>query len=212
MSVNFNHRGTMATSPRVGGEPIPPELLGELHGFAGDLSDHAALRDALLADGFVLLRGAIPRAVADAAAAEVFGRLVDEGEVLSAAGRQVTGSSHRRSKHPDLGVFWKDVCEGMELRAAVCGPALREAVSTLYGEPARPFDLLCETTITLCMCGTTGVTCDLGCRPSADASEDRHGPSLRLSLLRDPPTRSADSQRVGRAVHRAGRRGAPAAR
>ena len=109
---------------------------------SGD-DDTGRLRTALARDGYVLVRGALDREAVLAARAEVFARLAEVGEVAEpSAGGVATGRSQRQALEPDLGAFWRSVCEGDRLRAAAHGPRLRALAGALLDAPACPFDFL----------------------------------------------------------------------
>ncbi len=127
----------------IAGKPVPPARLGALNEVADWRAAPGIARAALHADGYVLLRGALDRASVLEARAEVFARLAAVGEIAepSAAGI-ATGRSDRAVRHPDLGAFWRSVCEGERLRAVSHGPALGAIAGELLGAPAKPFDFL----------------------------------------------------------------------
>ena len=109
---------------------------------SGD-DDTGRLRTALARDGYVLVRGALDREAVLAARAEVFARLAEVGEVAEPSAEGVaTGRSQRQALEPDLGAFWRSVCEGDRLRAAAHGPRLRALAGALLDAPACPFDFL----------------------------------------------------------------------
>jgi hypothetical protein len=127
----------------VHGNPVPADLLGELRDSTALRADGAALRDRLAADGYVFVREAVPREPARAARAEALSRLAAVDEIEDPLGEGIfTGRSRRRERESDLGAFWKSVSEGPALRRVTHGPELRELVSLLLGEPARPHDYL----------------------------------------------------------------------
>ena len=132
------------------GAPLAPHLVAPMR--ESRLADGAAVLQAnLAADGYVLLRNALPAAAAAQARAEVFGRLAEVAEIhddraawLDGAGI-ATGQSSRRAMHPDdasLSAFWRSVSEGARLRDATHGSALADAVATVLGEAATPHDYL----------------------------------------------------------------------
>ena len=111
----------------------------------------AALQANLAADGYVLLRGALPTHTAEQARSEVFEALAGVDEIQrdpatrSSFDGIVTGNSTRRQLYPDdasLGSFWRSVSEGPRLRNATHGAALSEVVGTVLGEAATPHDYL----------------------------------------------------------------------
>ena len=132
------------------GDPLPNGLVATMR--ESRLADGtAALQANLEADGYVLLRGALPVDAAAAARAEVFETLAGVSEIQmdtttrSAFDGIVTGNSTRRKLYPDdesLSSFWRSVSEGSRLRAATHGDALAAAVGAVLGEPATPHDYL----------------------------------------------------------------------
>jgi len=128
---------------QIAGKPVPPERLGALN----EIADWRAAKDrlgaALRADGYVLLRGALDRAAVLAARAEVFARLAAVGEIAEPSAEGVAaGTSRRAELHPDLGAFWRSVCEGERLRAVSHRGALAEITAAIFGGASRPFDFL----------------------------------------------------------------------
>jgi ectoine hydroxylase-related dioxygenase (phytanoyl-CoA dioxygenase family) len=125
------------------GNPIPADLLGELRDSSVFREDTAGLQDRMAADGYILVREAVPAPLVLAAREEALSRLVEVDEIAEPATRGLfTGRSRRRELVPDLGAFWKSVSEGAALRRVTHGPELRALVSLLLGEPARPHDYL----------------------------------------------------------------------
>lgn len=125
----------------VGGRDVPPSMLGEFRNSNGLTDDTATLRQRLAADGYLLLRGLIAPSAVQAARAEVLARLREVDEITGPDDAPVaTGTSRRSALHPDLGAFWRSVCEGEALRACVHGPAVTGAMAQLLGVPAVPFD------------------------------------------------------------------------
>lgn len=97
----------------------------------------------LARDGYVLLRGALPVDAVKAARQDVLERLAEVGEVAPPLQEGVaTGSSRRLALHPDLGAFWRGVCESPTLRALTHGPAMTRLSSAALGTPSVPFDFL----------------------------------------------------------------------
>ncbi|MBL8671914.1 MAG: phytanoyl-CoA dioxygenase family protein [Alphaproteobacteria bacterium] len=91
----------------------------------------------------MLLRGALDAGAAAAARAEVLDRLAAVGEIAAPAEAAIaTGKSNRAALHPDLGAFWRSVCEGTALRHLTHGPAMRAVAQAMIGEDAVPFDFL----------------------------------------------------------------------
>jgi len=107
---------------RAFGKAVPPELLGELTESDPSTEDAQSLAAHLSRDGYLLLRGAISPATAEAARYEVLERLaaVDEIEQPARDGI-VSGRSTRRDVQPDLSAFWRSVCTGPALRCATHG-------------------------------------------------------------------------------------------
>lgn len=123
--------------------PVDPVLVGEYRDSSGLLGRPAELRRRLAEDGYLLLRGALDPDVIAAARREVFARLAEVGEIREPTVDGIaTGESRRREIYPDLGIFWKSVCEGPCLRAVTHGPRLREIQSLLFDETAVPLDYI----------------------------------------------------------------------
>jgi hypothetical protein len=123
---------------RAKGQAIAAELVGELA--ETDALEGDAPRRIFAAGGYVLIRGALPRAAVAAAREEVFARLAAVDEIAPPAPLGIaTGRSARRG---DLGAFWKSVSEGQALRAVTHGAALRRVAEAILGEPAVPHDLV----------------------------------------------------------------------
>ena len=128
---------------RVKGRPVPPEMVGELADSAGLMGDPPALRARLKDDGYLFLKGVLPRAAVMAGRREVFQRMAQVGEIAEPAEAGIsTGASRRAEMEPDLGRFWKSVSEGPQLRAASHGSAMAAILSLVFGEPARPQDYM----------------------------------------------------------------------
>ncbi len=128
---------------RVKGRDVPPQMVGELQDSAALLRDPAALRARFKQDGYLFLKGVLPRSTVLAARREVFGRMAQVGEIAQPAEDGIsTGASRRAEMEPDLGRFWKSVSEGPTLRAASHGAALTQVMSLVFGEPARPQDYM----------------------------------------------------------------------
>ncbi len=124
-------------------QPIPENLNGELRDSAALRNDGDALHERLVEDGYVFLRGALNRDDVLAAREEVFQRLVDVGEVREPAIEGIgTGTSRREELEPDLGAFWKSVCEGPKLRKVTHAGPMLDLMATILGGPVRPFDYL----------------------------------------------------------------------
>lgn len=125
---------------RIGGRELPAHRLGALREAGPDPSAWPAR---LAEDGYLLLRGVLGPDAVQAARAEVLAALRSVGEVVGDdAHPTATGRSDRAAQHADLGAFWRGVCEGPALRAAVHGPALRGVTTGLFGAPTVPFDFV----------------------------------------------------------------------
>ena len=122
---------------------IPVDMRGELRDSTALRGDGDALRARLAEDGYVLLRGALNREDVLAAREEVFQRLMDVGEVREPAIEGIgTGTSRREERQPDLGEFWKSVCEGANVRKVTHAGPMLDLMSTVLDGPIRPFDFL----------------------------------------------------------------------
>jgi ectoine hydroxylase-related dioxygenase (phytanoyl-CoA dioxygenase family) len=139
-----NHKGKPVTDTAfIAGVPVPQASLGRLH----EVSDWRAMRAQLPAllerDGYVLLRGALPREQVMAARNDVLQRLAAVGEIAEPVEMAVaTGTSQRAELHPDLGEFWRSVCESPVLRALTHHGVLGEISQALLGGTTEPFDFL----------------------------------------------------------------------
>jgi len=101
------------------------------------------MRDALAEDGYLLLRGALRRDEVLAARAEVFARLAAAGELEQPSLEGVpTGTSRRAELEPDLGAFWRSVCEGPAVRHVTHTGPMLEIMARILDGPVRPFDFL----------------------------------------------------------------------
>ncbi|MBL8701559.1 MAG: phytanoyl-CoA dioxygenase family protein [Alphaproteobacteria bacterium] len=118
-------------------------MLGSLRVLAAEAATPSELQSRLAADGYVLLRGAIPRDDVLAARHEVLRRLAAVGEIAEPSAEAVaTGTSRRAELAPDANAFWRDVCEGPALRRAAHAPALRALAAAALGRAAKPFDFV----------------------------------------------------------------------
>jgi ectoine hydroxylase-related dioxygenase (phytanoyl-CoA dioxygenase family) len=127
----------------IQGRQLPADRLAELRQFDGQLADHAAVSSEFAEQGYLLLRSVLDRAAVLAARSEVFTKLRDVGEIQSPASEGIsTGTSRRAELYPDLGAFWSAVSEGQALRAVTHGDQLREVLSAVMDQPARPHDLM----------------------------------------------------------------------
>lgn len=128
---------------KVKGHQVPPALVGELEDSAALMTEPPALRERLAADGYLFLKGVLPRADVQAARREVFERLAAVGEIQQPAEAGIaTGNSRRSELEPDRGRFWKSVSEGPRLRAVSHGAAMARIMALVFAEPARPQDYL----------------------------------------------------------------------
>jgi hypothetical protein len=133
----------LSSLPVLEGGAMAPDATGAMRDASALASDGAALRARLEEDGYLLLRGIIPRELVLAARREVLGRMAEVGEIAEPAGDAMpTGVSRRAELHPDLGRFWKSVSEGPALRRALHGPEMAALADRLFGAPARPFDFV----------------------------------------------------------------------
>ena len=129
------------TDSTIQGRPVPSNLLDQLREtlLSGAPEPHRALER----DGYLLFRDVLDKSDIAAARAEVFERLAAVGEISSPPQDGIaTGESHRREAAADLGVFWKSVSEGPALRHVSHGTRLRDIMTTIFGAPARPHDLI----------------------------------------------------------------------
>jgi len=116
-------------------QQIPADMRGELRDGTTLRNDGDALRTRLAEDGYVLIRGAFDREDVLAAREEVFSRLVDVGEVREPAVDGIaTGTSRREELQPDLGAFWKSVCEGPKLRKVTHAGPMLDLMATVHGK------------------------------------------------------------------------------
>lgn len=133
----------MPTSRISKGVAIDPALVDEYRDSSDLLDRPAELRRRLKDEGYLFLRDVLDKGDVAAARREVFGRLAEVGEIREPVMDGIaTGESRRRETYPDLGVFWKSVCEGPCLRAVTHGPRLREIQSMLFDETAVPLDYI----------------------------------------------------------------------
>jgi len=128
---------------RIKGRPVPATLLGEMTDSAGLVDEPELLRRRLEDDGYLYLKGVLPRAAVAAARREVFSRLVEVGEITPPADAGIaTGDSRRAELEPDLGAFWRSVSQGTSLRALSHGDAITRVMTLVFGEPVRAQDYL----------------------------------------------------------------------
>lgn len=127
----------------VSGAPVPADRLGLLNEVADWRAVRAHLPALLARDGYVLLRGALQRDQVLQARREVLEHLGSVGEIAEPINDAVaTGSSRRAELHPDLGAFWRGVCESPRLRATSHGATLAEISAAVLGGPTEAFDFL----------------------------------------------------------------------
>jgi ectoine hydroxylase-related dioxygenase (phytanoyl-CoA dioxygenase family) len=120
---------------------IPPDLIGPLREYDGDLLDQQGLAATVADNGYLLLRDVLDRDQVLSARGEVMQRLADVGEIRVPAIEGIaTGVSGRDEQQ--LGTFWAEVSNGPVLRQATHGSRIVELISTLLGQPARPHDLV----------------------------------------------------------------------
>jgi hypothetical protein len=122
---------------------VPERLVAPLRDSTPLTADGPALRQRLTDDGYLFLRGAVPRTEILEARCEVLQRLVEVGEIAPPAIDGIaTGASRRRELAGDLGAFWQSVSEGPALRRVSHGPRLRGLMQSVLGEPAVPQDYI----------------------------------------------------------------------
>ena len=127
----------------VKGRQVPPSMVGELADSSALLKDPHALRQRLQQDGYLFLKGVLPRDAVLAARREVFQRMVEVGEIAEPALAGIcTGASRRAEMVGDLGRFWQSVSEGADLRAVSHGTELTAILSLVFAEAARPQDYM----------------------------------------------------------------------
>ncbi|NUM55010.1 MAG: phytanoyl-CoA dioxygenase family protein [Candidatus Hydrogenedentes bacterium] len=125
------------------GHEIPEHRFGMLTERTNLVNDGASLRAALDADGYLLLRDVLHKDEVLAAREEVFSRLVEVGEILTPAiDGMPTGTSRREEMYPDLGVFWRSVCEGPAIRRVTHAGPMLDIMGRILDGPVRPFDFL----------------------------------------------------------------------
>jgi ectoine hydroxylase-related dioxygenase (phytanoyl-CoA dioxygenase family) len=122
---------------------VPPEFLGPLVDATESVADAARLRQSLIDNGYVFLRGVLDGDDVLHARMEIFERLASVGEIRHPPADGIaTGASRRLELAGDLHVFWKSVSEGPLLRRVTHGPRLSELVSLLMDAPVRPHEYL----------------------------------------------------------------------
>lgn len=124
------------------GEAVPAALVGPLRKTPAD-AEPTSLRERLATDGYLYLARHLPREDVMAARRAVFSRLFEVGELKAPAEAGIhSGTSRRRTMHPDLGVFWRSVAETWALRRVTHSAVLHGTMSALFGEPAVAQDFL----------------------------------------------------------------------
>ena len=127
----------------IAGNEVPAALLGQMQEVHDWSRVRAQLPGLLRRDGYLLLRAALDARQVLQARRDVLGRLQAVGEIVEPADAAVaTGTSRRAALHPDLGVFWRSVCESPRLRALTHGAALAELSAAVLGAVTVPFDFL----------------------------------------------------------------------
>ena len=140
---------SLADVAYIAGADVPAALLGPLNEVADWRRHLDQLPRQLARDGYVLLRGALPRENVMAARHDVLQRLAAVGEIAEPAQAAVaTGYSRRAALQPDLGAFWQQVCESPALRRLTHGPALAELSAAVLDCATVPFDFLWLRTMT----------------------------------------------------------------
>lgn len=125
------------------GQTLPDGTFGRLRDSSDCAGDGEALRARIAEDGYVFIRRALDTAGVLAARKAVFDKLYSVGEVLEPAEEGVfSGTSRREELVPDLGAFWKSVCELPELRAVTHAGPMISLMQRVLGGPVRPFDFL----------------------------------------------------------------------
>ena len=121
---------------KIQGREVQSDMIGSLR----DANRNGDLKEQLLRDGYLLLRGLHDPQAVQAARIEILQRLVEVEEIVEPAGAGIaTGRSKRAEMHSDLGTFWRSVSEGRALRDVINGPRITQAMSDLFGEPAAHF-------------------------------------------------------------------------
>ncbi|MBU3738415.1 MAG: phytanoyl-CoA dioxygenase family protein [Rhodoferax sp.] len=135
--------------PRVAGRPIPPHRLGRLREPEHGGFQPQVWQESLARDGYLLLRSVLDPAAVRRARLDVLEQLADAGEIADPVEQGiVSGRSLRAERYPDLGAFWRAVCELPRLRALSHGAGLAGVMGGLLGQPVVPFDFLWLRAIT----------------------------------------------------------------
>ena len=118
---------------------VPQHLLGPLRDSTATQSDGLALRQRLAEEGYLFLRGVVPRDEIMSARQEVFERLAEVGEIAPPAIEGIaTGHSRRRESAGDLGAFWQSVSEEPALRHVSHGPRLHDFITHVLAAAPPP--------------------------------------------------------------------------
>jgi hypothetical protein len=134
---------SLSSVPILEGRAMASGAFGALRDSSALAADGAALRARLDEDGYLFLRGIVPRDLVLAARREVLSRMAEAGEIAEPVEEALpTGASRRAELHPDLGRFWKSVSEGPALRRALHGPELAALAAALFDAAVRPFDFV----------------------------------------------------------------------
>ena len=149
MPIAFADALSQADAAFIAGAEVPAAVMGPLREVPDWRAQLDQLPQHLARDGYVLLRGALPRADVLAARHAVLQQLASVGEIAEPAQAALaTGRSQRAALHPDLGAFWRQVCESPALRRLTHGPALAELSAAVLGCATVPFDFLWLRTMT----------------------------------------------------------------
>jgi len=136
--MSFDVRSCQSQGRDLDARLLAPLRESEFEALGGD-----ALRQRLVQDGYVLLRGVLDVEQVLAARQEVFERLAAVGEIAEPASEgRFTGVSRRRELVEDLGRFWQSVSQGEQLRRVSHGLGIQRVMDTLFGEPSQAHDYL----------------------------------------------------------------------
>jgi hypothetical protein len=125
------------------GQPIPAALFGRLRDSSEIAGDAAALRARMTEDGYLFLRGVLDATTILKARETIFTKLASVGEVAGPAiDGTYSGTSRREELIPDLGAFWKSICDTPALRAVTHSGPMISIMERFLGGPVRPFDFL----------------------------------------------------------------------
>lgn len=125
------------------GQQVPDELIAPFRDSTPLLSDPAALRQQFASDGYLYLRGVLPRDIVAAAREEVAGRLFEVDELEAPPDAAIaTGRSRRTADGFDRGGFWRSVSTGPRVRNLSHGPAIKSVIRTVLGTEPLAQDFL----------------------------------------------------------------------